>query len=273
VEASFVIDTAQHPLADGCPPDWASAWGQDEYGVWVEFTVQDVRQRMRWIAPGRFWMGSPESELGRWDDEGPQHEVILSEGYWLFDTPCTQALWEAVTGSNPSHFKGADRPVESVSWDDTQRFIQQINSRVTGLELVLPTEAQWEYGCRAGTETATYAGDLDTAEEKSSVLEPIAWYSQNSEGKTHPVGQKQANAWGLYDMLGNVREWCQDYWQEGYSSGLEIDPVGPEAGEGRVIRGGFWGILARNLRAASRDGVHPDYRFGLLGFRCARVQE
>ena len=122
------IDThvaAWHPLIDGHPPPWASAWGQDAHGIFVAFTVGGVTQHLRWIPPGRFMMGSPDTEAGRFDNEGPQHEVRISQGFWLFDTPCTQALWEAVMGENPSYFRSPDRPVEQVSWDDVQQFLAQ----------------------------------------------------------------------------------------------------------------------------------------------------
>nr|VFJ95887.1 MAG: Sulfatase-modifying factor enzyme 1 [Candidatus Kentron sp. LFY] len=126
-------------------PAWAQAWGKDEYGPWVTFQIGDVVQRLRWCPPGRFLMGSPKDEPGRWNNESPQHEVVLGEGFWLFDTPVTQKLWQAVMGDNPSRFKGDDRPVEQVSWDDTQAFIVWLNGKLPGLELSLPSEAQWEY--------------------------------------------------------------------------------------------------------------------------------
>ena len=156
-------------------PAWASAIGRDRFGLWCEITVEPsqgepVIQRLRWVPPGRFWMGSPEEEtrgLAKNDDERkwfdaehPRHLVTLTEGYWLFDTPCTQALWEAVMGKNPSRFQSPTRPVEQVSWNDTQDFLKQLNGRIPDLNLVLPSEAQWEYACRAGTETAIYTGDL-----------------------------------------------------------------------------------------------------------------
>lgn len=145
-----------HPLVTGCPPVWASAWGQDQYGPWCAFQVEEVEQRMRWIPPGRFRMGSPADEGGRFDREGPQHDVELTQGFWFFETPCTQALWTAVMGDNPSHFKGTRRPVEQMSWEDCQAFIHTFNQRFPELPLTLPTEAQWEYACRAGTEGARY---------------------------------------------------------------------------------------------------------------------
>ena len=254
------IDTSWHPLAEGCPPDWASSWGQDRHGVFVEFSLGEVTQRMRWIPPGRFVMGSPEGEPGRWETEGPQHEVTIGQGFWLFDTPCTQALWQAVMGENPSKFKSPDRPVERVSWNDVQKFLTRIDERVPGLGLALPSEAQWEYACRARTAAAP---DLDA----------VAWYSENSGRETHPVGGKAANPWGLYDMLGNVWEWCADDWHENYE-GAPTDGsawLEGEAGGRRVLRGGSWDFFARGLRAACRLGDPPGWGIGNRGFRCARV--
>jgi formylglycine-generating enzyme required for sulfatase activity len=209
-------------------------------------------------------MGSPEDEAGRDDDEGPRHEVELTRGYWLFDTPCTQALWQAVmgVGENPSRsrFQGENRPVENVSWEDCQAFIGKLNEALPGLELSLPTEAQWEYACRAGTQTARYASDLDA----------IAWYRENSSGETHEVGQKRPNAWGLYDMLGNVWEWVQDgYAEDYYQHSPTVDPQGLDAGADRVSRGGSWSVVALSVRAASRSGLVPGLRHVALGFRCS----
>ena len=235
-------------------PAWASAIGRDRFGLWCEIAVEPkqggepVIQRLRWIPPGRFWMGSPKEEQGHFDWEGPRHLVTLSEGYWLFDTPCTQALWEAVMGENPSNFKGGDRPVERIRWNDAQDFLKRINEQNPGLNLSLPSEAQWEYACRAGTETAIYTKDLDA----------IAWYSGNSKDETHPVKLKRANPWGLYDMLGNVLEWVQDHWHNNYqdapTDGSAWEDRAP--GASRVLRGGSWNDGARHVRAACpRCGV------------------
>lgn len=259
-------DGGEHPLSDGCPSEWASSWGQDEHGVFEGFTVGGVEQRMRWIAPGSFLMGSPASDRESDGDERPQHEVTLTRGYWLADTPVTQALWKAVMGESPSHFEGADRPVETVSWEDCQRFCDRLNQRMpTGFLARLPTEAEWEHACRAGTNTPRYASDLGS----------IAWFSDNSEGQTHPVKQKHPNPWGLYDMLGNVDEWCLDCWDYGtpYSSGEpEQDPTGAATGGRRVIRGGSWSGPARLVRAAYRYGLPPGDRYQSLGLRLARDQ-
>jgi formylglycine-generating enzyme required for sulfatase activity len=276
-----------HPLAQGIPPAWAWEWGEDRYGPWCAFRVKGVGQRLRWIPPGRFVMGSPPGEVGRFDDEGPQRVVRISEGFWLFDTPCTQEMWEAVMEENPSRFRSPTRPVEQVSWEDCQAFVERLNDWLEGLVLSLPSESQWEYACRAGTTRATYAGDPEILGHRNApLLDEIAWYGGNcgvdyelaegfdisswpekqydsETGGTHPVGRKAPNAWGLYDMLGNVWEWCMDKWSE--------DPGAP-ASAVRVIRGGSWRGDAGIVRAAYRYGLVPGYRGYYLGFRCGEFQ-
>ena len=267
-----------HPLVDGCPPAWASGWGEDRYGVFVEFEIRSAVQRMRWIPPGRFLMGSPEDEEGRLDRER-QHRVTLTSGYWVGDVPCTQALWKAVRGGgNPSEFKSDDRPVEKVNWDECREFAEKLNELIPIDEHMfrLPTEAEWEWACRAGTTTATYAGDLQIAGERNApALHEIAWYGGNSgvdfdlengqdssgwpskqfdheKAGTRIVGQKKPNSWGLCDMLGNVREWCHDWFGE-YEVEVDVtNPEGPDRGDGRVSRGGSWVSSARYVRAACR---------------------
>lgn len=299
-----------HPLARGAPPSWAIAWGEDADGVWAEIGLpMDVRHRLRWMAPGRFWMGSPQSEHGRIDSEGPRHLVTISQGFWLGETPCTQGMWEAVMGENPSHSTnrskapllgrvaeavmgrgpsksestGADDrrrlPVENVTWEDCVRFFARLDEKVgvlpeggsdRGDSWRLPREAEWEYGCRAGSEAATYAGGWKSDEAAHAVLDPIAWYNKNSEGRTHEVGLKEPNGWGLHDMLGNVWEWCEDGLRE-YGGAPEQDPVGPmERGSGRVIRGGSWYGGPQYVRAACRLWLDPADRYPDLGFRLAR---
>ncbi len=284
----------------GAPPDWAADYGADEFGPFATFAVTDangflVTQVMRWIVPGQFLMGSPEDEPGRWDDEGPQHEVRLSQGFWIFDTPVTQALWTAVMGDNPSRFKDSKRPIETVSWDDATQFLEKLNELVPGLDLVLPTEAQWEYACRAGMGTATYAGPIEIlGAHNAPVLDEIAWYGGNSgvefeldngydssgwsekqyehnRAGTHPVGLKLPNAWGLYDMLGNVDEWCADDMRK-FGDEAVTDPAGALDGAKRALRGGSWIDDARYVRAACRSVIFPSSRFGVVGFRCARVR-
>lgn len=274
---------------------------QDEYGIYTEFTLGEVTQRMRWIPPGRFMMGSPDDEPGRSgesDDrlnEGPQHEVRISKGFWLFDTPVTQALWTEVIGSNPSRFVDPKRPVEQVSWDDAMQFIERLNGLIPELNLVLPTEAQWEYACRAGTDTATYAGPIEILGQRNApVLDAIAWYGGNSgvefeleEGQnssgwpekqyehnragTHPVGLKLPNAWGLYDMLGNVWEWCADDLRQ-YEAGAVTDPVGSLESLRRALRGGSWFDDGRLVRAACRSAFRRGSQWDGTGFRCAQNQ-
>ena len=270
-------DPEPESLKSGAPPQWADEWGQDRFGIYAGFTLRAVSQKLRWISPGRFRMGSPKEEIGRDDDEGPVHEVAFARGFWLFDAPCTQALYEAVMGTNPSRFIGPRRPVEQVSFEDAQAFIQKVNALVEGLNLSLPSEAQWEYACRAGRRTATYAGDLDPDNSADMArLSEIAWFEDNSGGETHDVGGKRPNDWGLHDMLGNVFEWCADHWHLSYdgapSDGAAwVDPEADRAGD-RVVRGGSWLGDARPLRAAARAHDDQDVRLGLLGFRCARVQ-
>jgi len=213
---------------------------------------------MKWIAPGSFQMGSNDGE----SDEKPVHRVTLSEGYHLGATEVTQGQWEAVMGSNPSRFKGRDLPVEQVSWEDAMSFCRKLTERersagrlTVGYEYTLPTEAQWEYACRAGS-TGAYAGDLDS----------MGWCRENSGSKTHAVGTKRANGWGLYDMHGNVWEWCSD-WYRAYPSGYVVDPTGASSGTLRILRGGSWRNDASGCRSADRGRYVPGLRAFFLGFR------
>lgn len=257
----FTIKTDRERLRFGqiTKPQWASDIGRDVYGLWVRLQVDGVHQRLRWIPPGRFWMGSAVDDPQAFESEQSRHQVDITRGFWLFDTPCTQEVWLAVMESNPSRFQGARRPVEQVGWHDCQMFMQHLNERFSGLALALPTEGQWEYACRAGTEGARYHEDLDA----------IAWYEANSDGETHEVGQKIPNRWGLYDMLGNVFEWCHDGLRA-YRDTPAVDPMGPmEAGARRVVRGGGWRWHARLVRAAYRNAAPPGDRLHSLGFRCA----
>ncbi len=300
VRPGRVIDTSRHPLAAGHPPPWASGWGQDQYGVWVAFMLGEATQRLRWIPPGRFTMGSPNDEPGRSNAEGPLHDVTLEKGFWLFDTPCTQALWAEVTGTNPSRFVHPARPVERVSFEDVGTFLARLNAAVPGLDLALPSEAQWEYACRAGTRTATYAGAMRIlGDNHAPVLDKIAWYGGNSgkdfdlpdgeessgwPGKqyahtkagTRVVAGKRPNAWGLHDMLGNVWEWCADTWHDDYvgapADGSAWIDAARSGSASRVVRGGSWLYEARLVRTAFRSPPAPADRGSNLGFRCARVQ-
>ena len=219
----------------------------------------DIHHTLRFvhIPAGTFMMGSSEGERPRFSDEA-QHKVTLTRPFAMMVTPVTQSLWQFVMGNNPSYFMGPDLPVERVSWEDVQDFIQKLNKKLGIDSLRLPTEAEWEYACRAGT-TGTRYGELHK----------IAWYNGNSDGKTHPVGTKAPNAWGLYDMLGNVWEWCQD-WYGDYPSGSVAGPTGPSTGSGRVFRGGSWSNGTRYQRAAYRGSDSSGHRYHDLGFRLTR---
>jgi formylglycine-generating enzyme required for sulfatase activity len=258
---------------DPFPADWAEQWGEDRYGLWMALTYSGARQVFRWIAPGSFLMGSPASEPERDGDE-VQHRVILSRGYWLADTACTKSLWRAVLGSNPGHFKEDERnPVEQVSWDHARGFVAALNRLVPGLGACLPTEAQWEYACRAGTETPFSFGDKITPEKVN--YDGDYPYARGRKGlyrkKAVAVGSLPANAWGLYDMHGNVWEWCED-WYGAYPAGPAVDPAGPETGVYRVLRGGSWHDNGRNVRSAVRGGNEPGHRDDDFGFRLALGQ-
>ena len=203
-----------------------------------------------WIPPGAFTMGCSPADLGCLDDEKPAHPVTIGRGFWLGRTPVTQQAYQRVRGENPSDLKGPSLPVESLDWNAAKNYCLAIGGR-------LPTEAEWEYAARAGSTGARYGN-----------LNEIAWYSENSLGKTHEVGRKQANAFGLYDMLGNVWEWVAD-WSEKYSSGAQTDPTGAESGGYRVLRGGSWGGSSTLVRVSARSGLEPTGRRDNIGFRCA----
>ena len=205
------------------------------------------------IPAGEFMMGSPSGEAER------LHRVTLTRPYYLAATEVTQAQWRAVMGSNPSSFKGSDRlPVECVSWEDATAFCRKV-----GHGLRLPTEAEWEYACRAGTDSRYCFGD------SHSGLGAYAWYGSNSDSQTHPVERKRPNAFGLYDMHGNVWEWCSDWFASGYSADGSRDPQGPGTGYGRVYRGGGWFYPSGGCRSADRSGSAPGIGGSYLGFRPA----
>lgn len=230
------------------PPAHASAYGQDVFGLWYEFTIKDVSQRMRWIPAGMFMMG----------EENEQHQVMLTQGFWLAETACSQALWQTVMGENPSAFKGDDLPVENVSWHDTQTFLQQLSAEIPYRDFSLPTEAQWEYACRAGSISEYWWGDeIDRFQanfRKSEIEQTVA------------VNQFAPNPWGLYQMHGNIWEWCSDWYADGLVRSSK-DPTGPEEGDERLLRGGGWKDYSSYLRAAYRFKAEPDRRIRSLGFR------
>ncbi|GAA4804875.1 formylglycine-generating enzyme family protein [Lysobacter hankyongensis] len=268
-------DAWRAPIGD-FPPPWASAWGDDPYGLWADLTVNGVTQRMRWIEPSGpegFWMGSTKQEraaienkdVRAWADKSehaPRRERV-AQGFWLADTPCTQAFWHAVTGTNPSYFKrGADapkRPVENVSWVDVMaQFIARFAQHPdwgTGERLCLPTEVEWEYAARVGTRTAYWWGNQVDYRRAN-------WNERHK--RTTPVDRYPLNSCGLYDVHGNVWEWCSDAW------GPRRDALGARSDEVfRVVRGGSWFNHPGSARAAYRlrrpgGGASWD-----LGFRFA----
>jgi len=214
------------------------------------------------IQPGEFDMGSPVNETGTYEFERPVHHVTISEAFYLSKCEVTQKQWHEVMGDNPSYFKGDDLPVENVSWDDVQEFTKKLNKKENTRKYRLPSETEWEYAARAGTTTRYSFGDDD------SKLGEYAWYSENLGDKTHLVGNKGANPWGLYDVHGNVWEWVQDRWHDTYN-GAPIDGSAWRDGVNayRVLRGGSWFSLAKYCRSANRNRNGPGYRNQYLGFR------
>jgi formylglycine-generating enzyme required for sulfatase activity len=273
----WTVEVVNRAPIDDFPPAWASAWGDDRYGLWADLVVEGVTQRMRWIEPGMdggFWMGSPKAERDEIQDNDVRkwanlHEteplwVPMAQGFWLADTPCTQAFWLAVMGGdNPSRFKvGADaqrRPVEQVAFDDEKgepsvsRFLQALNGRLPEPRAVLPSEEQWEYACRADTLSAYWWGNDIEAHRTN--------WDESHRGTT-PVHRFQPNPWGLYDMHGNVWEWTASPWRDRRDEAPKHDT--PLA---RVVRGGSWIGHPGNARSAYRRGrPGGDRRFN-RGFR------
>ncbi len=252
------------------PPACASAWGDDRFGLWMEVSLDGKPNCFRWIEPGEFLMGSPWGEAWRRKDEGPRHLVRLTEGFWLAETACSQSVWQAVMGSNPSNFTEDPRnPVECVSWHDVQDFLREVEKRLPGVKADLPTEAEWEYACRAGRDTALSWGDVISPSEANY---GVAYsYTDGRSGKyregTVPVKMYLPNAWGLYQMHGNVDEWCADGKRD-YDGAPKVDPHGPDGYWGwPVLRGGAWYNEPQRLRAASRGSWSARMRNNSVGFR------
>ena len=268
-----VADLPRAPVGD-FPPAWAIAWGDDPYGLWADLTVAGISQRLRWIEPGHFTMGSSTEErrgiddqkVREWADqhEAPQHRVTIRRGFWLADTPCTQALWlAAVGGENPSRFQAGDdaaqRPVEQVDWVAAETWLAALKRQLPEADPQLPTDAQWEYACRAGSLTAYAWGDAaDTR------LANMA----HSVGQTTPVKRYPANPWGLYDMHSNVWEWCADA-RRVFVDRPEVDPSGGTEGDTRVLRGGSWDYPAGSARSAFRFRNPRGRDWRVAGFRLA----
>jgi formylglycine-generating enzyme required for sulfatase activity len=278
VPGSLVGGDGKWKLPPGAPPpaiapfDAAQAKQHQEawakhLGVPVE-TTNSLGMKLALIPPGEFEMGSPDSDAKAIASEKPQHRVRITRPFYLGMTAVTQQQWQAVMDSNPSQFKGATDPVEMVSWDHCQVFLDKLNAK-TGWQAgtyVLPSEAQREYACRAGSTTKFCFGDDETQ------LGEYAWYKANSGITSHPVGEKKPNAWGLYDMHGEACEWCQDWYDGGYYViSPADDPMGPAGGAQRAIRGGSWGLPEADCRSAARRRGEPAYRGGGTGFRVAVV--
>ncbi len=277
LDEEVFLDAIRANFLDDAPwliySDWLLEQDREDYKLYrrprLTIPLGPFGQEMAFqlIPPGSFLMGSPEDEEGRIEDE-TQHQVTLTEPYYLGVVPVTQAQWQAVMGTNPSHFKGDDRrPVECISWVDCQDFVIALGER-TGKRFRLPTEAEWEYACRAGTTTPFSFGETILTDQAN--YDGHYAYGDGQEGvyrkKTTPVGSFPANAWGLYDMHGNVLEWCQD-WYGPYSSDSPQDPRGPDQGDARVLRGGSWYNSPGWCRSASRHRPEPGYRLRLCGCR------
>ncbi len=267
-------------LCIGCSPDGGFAQDVDA----PQELTNSIGMKLMLIPNGTFLMGSPESEKGHYSNE-TQHEVTISKDYYLGVYEVTQAQYEKVMGSNPSVFQGdimaelhpqtgcvvkdvdsSNHPVDQVSWDDAVEFCRKLSAlpeeKAAGRVYRLPTEAEWEYACRAGGQTAFSFGDSVKS------LEDYAWFKDNSGDKPHAVGEKKSNAWGLYDMHGNIWEWCSD-WNTAYPQGAVTDPVGPKEGSYRVSRSGGWDYGAANCRSSYRSGLIPALRILDYGFRVA----
>lgn len=265
----------ESPFVNSAPPTWASGWGQDQFGYYADFSIRTgdaywefVAQRMRWIPAGRFLMGSPTTEHKRTDREGPQHEVTLTEPFWMMQTAVPQELWMAVIDDNPSQFPDARRPVENCDWDAANLFCDRINQQISGLHLRLPTEAEWEYCCRGDTQTPFACGDdITTDQANYNGDRPFRDTNGFNRKGTVSVDDLYQNRWGLIQMHGNVWEWCAD-WYDAYSASKQENPTGPDRSSNRVVRGGGWIHFASGLRSASRYSWPPSSRLDDLGFRC-----
>jgi formylglycine-generating enzyme required for sulfatase activity len=253
----MAIPSVSNPISQS--PVIATIANQKDYtnSIGMEFVL---------IPAGEFDMGSPSNEAGRFINEGPVHHVKISKAFYIGKYEVTQKQWLDVMGNNPSNFKGDNLPVEMVSWNDAQDFIKKLNEKEGWAKFRLPTEAEWEYSARAGITTRYSFGDAE------SMLGDYAWYFENSDDKTHPVGKKKPNPWGLYDIHGNIWEWVQDEWHEKYN-GAPTDGSAWETGDGsiRIFRGGGWRFLARDCRSANRNPSYSGVRSDVVGFRVLRI--
>jgi len=232
----------------------------------IGIITNSIGMKLRLVPAGDFLMGSPGTESVR-ENQETQHRVSIAKPFYMGVTEVTQEQYQKVMGKNPSEFKGPQNPVEQVSWADAVEFCRKLSAmpaeKTAGHVYRLPTEAEWEYACRSGTTTAYSFGD------DASRLGDYGWFEGNSDSSTHPVGEKKPNVWGLYDMQGNVVEWCQDRYGK-YPSGSATDPTGATSGSFRVVRGGSWDYDARFCRSAARGRLTPVFRIYHLGFRVLR---
>lgn len=261
IDSIVTYNYNETPPTGGGSSDNGNVGGSVNDGQNKVFYVNGVSFKMIAVKGGTFTMGATSEQTGADSDESPTHSVTLSD-YYIGETEVTQELWSAVMGSNPSYFTGNMQcPVEKVSWNDCQTFISKLNE-LTGETFRLPTEAQWEYAARGGNQAQgrLYSG--------SNVIDDVAWYLDNSDLTTHPVKTKAPNELGIYDMSGNVCEWCSD-WYGSYSSAAQTDPTGPSTGSSRVRRGGSWGHSATHCRVAYRSNYGPTSSVSDLGLRLA----
>ncbi len=243
-------------------------WSDQALALTKNRFVNKQGMKFVYIPPGTFFMGSPETEEGRKKDE-MRHRVTLTKSFYLQTTEVTQGQWQTVMGNNPSRFQGCgkDCPVENVSWEDTQKFIDRLNAIDTANVYRLPTEAEWEYACRAGTTSRYSWGDRPDCSMANYGNSPLSRECEHiAPGKTSPVARYQKNPWGLYDMHGNVWEWCSD-WYGTYERSSLINPKGPAEGKGRTLRGGAYFDPVASSRSANRCWDPPDYRVMDIGFR------
>ncbi len=250
-------------------PEWADSAGIDSYGFYADLRISEITQRMRWINPRSFFMGTSEEESVRNDDEH-LHLVILTKGYWLADTACTQELWNVVSETNPSCFRSKKNPVEGVCWEDCINFINKLNKMRTDINLRLPSEAEWEYACRAETTTPYNFGNNITPDQVNYDSRELFANGENEKFRNETVEVKSfsCNKWGLYEMHGNVWEWCSDFYSN-YPEHISINPVGPQSGGSRILRGGAWNIGDRFTRSAYRLLNRPEISNDNHGFRLA----
>ena len=266
---NLVMTSSPYVFVDVTVPPGAKRFYRVSGGK-VSFDNPDPAN-LAWIPPGQFTMGSPASEQDRESDESPQTQVRISQGFWMSKYEVTQGNYQALMGINLSYFKADLRlPVEQVTWFEAVDYCAKLTVREraagrlpAGYAYRLPTEAEWEYACRAGTATRFYYGD----DPNYTDLGQYAWYDSNSGNQTHPVGLKRSNKWGLYDLSGNVREWCMDWYDYSYPGGSVTDPTGPVGGLYRVIRGGDWPDGGKYCRSACRGGTTPNVRYSSVGFR------